>query len=238
MTTTPLLTVDSPIECRTVARLNRFVVEVQLGERHFRASTNNTGRLVDFISPGKQVYCHRHPRPSRTDFSLFAVDDSPAGALIDTQLQMRAFERAVSLEGIPWLAEAGAVRRNVALGESVIDYLLQVEGEELFLEVKSSVLRDGEYAMYPDCPSLRGRRHVRALTQHVQRGGKAVIVFVAALPRVSAFKPNRLADPELHGLLVDAARAGVGIKALNIIYVPIDSTVQLVNPDLPVNLSA
>ena len=29
--------------------------------------------------------------------------------------------------------------------------------------MKSAVLRKGEYAMYPDCPSLRGQRHIREL---------------------------------------------------------------------------
>ena len=238
MMTAPLLTIDGPSQCRIVARLNRFVVEVQLGERHLRASTNNTGRLVDFIAPGRDAYCRTHSRPSRTDFSLFAVEDSPAAALIDTQLQMRAFERAVSLGYIPWLAESAVMRRNAALGDSVIDYLFEAGGEEVFLEVKSAVLRDGEYAMYPDCPTARGRRHIRGLTEYVQHGGKAFVVFIAALPRVSAFRPNRRADPGLCGLLVDASRAGVGVKALNIIYEPGDSTVHLVNPDLPVELSA
>jgi len=238
MMTAPLLTIDGPSQCRIVARLNRFVVEVQLGERHLRASTNNTGRLVDFITPGRKAYCRNHSRPSSTDFSLFAVEDSPAAALIDTQLQMRAFERAVFLGHIPWLAGSGVMRRNAALGDSVIDYLFEAGGEEVFLEVKSAVLRDGKYAMYPDCPTARGRRHIRGLTEYVQRGGKALVVFVAALPRVSAFKPDRQADPELYGLLVDASRAGVGVKALNIIYEPGDSTVHLVNPDLPVELSA
>ena len=158
--------------------------------------------------------------------------------MIDTQLQMRAFERAVSLEHIPWVAGSGVMRRNVALGDSVIDYMFEAGGERVFLEVKSAVLRDGEYATYPDCPTARGRRHIRGLTDYVRRGGRAFVIFIAALPRVSAFKPNRHADPELYGLLLDAWRAGVEVKALNIIYEPGDSAVHLVNPDLPVELSA
>ncbi len=124
------------------------------------------------------------------------------------------------------------------MGDSVIDYLFQLEGSEVLLEVKSAVLREGSYAMYPDCPTARGRRHIQRLTEYVQRGGKAFIVFIAALPGVSAFKPNGQAEPGLYELLLDARRAGVGVKALNIIYEPRESAVHLVNPDLPVQMSA
>jgi sugar fermentation stimulation protein A len=116
--------------------------------------------------------------------------------------------------------------------------LFELGDEEVYLEVKSAVLRDGWHAMYPDCPTVRGRRHIRGLTEYAHRGGKAFVVFIAALPRVSAFRPNRHADPELYELLVDARRAGVGVKALNIIYKPGESAVYLVNPDLPVEMCA
>jgi sugar fermentation stimulation protein A len=117
----PILGIDGSIECTIVARLNRFVIEVQFGKRNYRASTNNTGRLVGFVTPGRKAYCRPHSRPSGTDFSLFAVQDSSAGALIDTQLQMRAFEKAVAFQYIPWLAHYRLVRRNVTLGDSVFD---------------------------------------------------------------------------------------------------------------------
>lgn len=236
MNTLPILAIDNPVECTIIGRLNRFVVEVESGGLRRRASTNNTGRLLDFIVPGKQAFCVRHARASKTDYSLFAIEDSGAGALIDTQLQMRAFENALACGHIPWLEGYCTVKRNPQLGDSVTDYLLESKGGKAYLEVKSAVLRDGEYAMYPDCPTARGRRHIRDLTDYARSGGKAFILFVAALPGVVAFKPNKQADPELHELLLTARQCGAILKALNIIYAPKDSAVFLVNADLPVEL--
>ena len=234
MKVVPLLKVRDTVDCTIVARLNRFVVEVQIGDRRYRASTNNTGRLFDFVVPGRKAFCTSHARPMKTDYSLFAVADSVVGALIDTQLQMRAFEKALSLGDIQWLEGYRMAKRNVPLGVSVVDYLLERGGHETYLEVKSAVLRDGGYAMYPDCPSARGRRHVRELASHARAGGKAIILFIAALPGVAAFKPNLTADPELRELVMEARTAGVVLKALNIIYRPDDSSVRMVDPDLPV----
>ncbi len=101
MNDTPLLEIPQPIVCTVAGRLNRFVVEVRAGARLFRASTNNTGRLNDFVAPGRQGYCLPHPRPMKTDVSLFAVEDSGVGAVLDTRLQMRAFENAVAHRKMP-----------------------------------------------------------------------------------------------------------------------------------------
>ena len=234
--TLPLLRVPDRVDCTIIARLNRFVIEVQVGDRRCRASTDNTGRLLDFVVPGRKAYCVPHARPMKTDYSLFAIEDSGAGALLDTQLQMRSFEEALSAGRIPWLEGYRMAKRNIRLGDSVVDYLLERGDETTYLEVKSAVLRDGRYAMYPDCPSVRGRRHVREIACHARAGGKAIILFIAALPAVTALKPNRQADPELYELLVDARKSGVALKALNIIYEPENSVIWLVNPDLPVEL--
>jgi DNA-binding sugar fermentation-stimulating protein len=46
-----LLELPPPIERRVARRLNRFVVELESGER---AYINNTGRLLDLLAPGRQ----------------------------------------------------------------------------------------------------------------------------------------------------------------------------------------
>jgi len=104
------------------------------------------------------------------------------------------------------------------------------------LEVKSAVLRGGKYAMYPDCPSMRGRRHIAELTSHVRNGGYGMILFIAALPNVKAFKPNSSVDPEMSRLLIKAKKAGVEIRALEIYYNSKDQYVYLSKPNLPVEL--
>lgn len=147
---------------------------------------------------------------------------------------MKAFEKSLEVKLIPWLRGCRILKRNAKLGNSLIDYLLECNGEEVYLEVKSAVLRQEHYAMYPDCPSTRGRKHIKELTNHLREGGKAIILFIAALPKVTAFKPNRSADPELYELLLEAQKAGVEIKSIGMVYNPEDSFVYLFHPDLSI----
>lgn len=228
--------IQSPVECTILKRLNRFVVEVSVAGTPERACINNTGRLEQFLCNGNTGFCTRNRHPLKTAYRLFAISHGTLAAIIDTQLQMRAFERALALELIPWLGGYAVLKRNVRLGHSVVDYLLAGQGNQLYLEVKSAVLSKGHYAMYPDCPSARGRRHLKELIEHKVKGGGAMILFIAALPDIKAFKPNRDADPELADLLLVARDAGIELRAMGLVYHPQDSHIYLYHPDLPIEL--
>jgi len=229
--------IEEPIECAILERINKFVVKVRVDGRPQRAYINNTGRLLRYLVRGRKGFCIRPAKPGKTDCRLFSIKEDEFAAIIDTQLQMRVFERALEMDLMPWMRKSRILRRNANLGESSIDYLLECSGERVYLEVKSAVLREGEYAMYPDCPSARGRRHVEELTDHVEKGGQGTILFIAAMPGVKAFRPNRSADPELHGLVKKAHNAGVSLKSIGLYYSPEDSSVYLFEPDLEVNIS-
>ncbi len=123
------------------------------------------------------------------------------------------------------------------LGESRIDYLLACGEERCYLEVKSAVLRSDRTAMYPDCPSRRGRRHVAELVAHAEQGGRATLLFVAALPGVSAVTPNRAADETLAGLIADADAAGVSIRAIGLCYLPGEGSIALFDGEMSVRLT-
>jgi sugar fermentation stimulation protein A len=220
--------------CQILERVNRFVVKIEAGGKIHKAHINNTGRLQEFLVSGRKGFCFRTPGTAKTSFRLFAVEEQGWGALFDTQIQMKAFETAFQKNLIPWLKHGVLLKRNARLGESLLDFLFECRGKPVYLEVKSAVLRDGKFAAYPDCPSLRGRRHVRDLTGWAQGGGAAFVLFMAALPRVEAFKPNRKADAELAGLLDRAEKSGVGIKAMGLYFRPDDRFLYLYDPELKV----
>ena len=230
----PLLAIPNGLSCRIVERVNRFVVKIEIGGNTRRAHITNSGRLHEFLVRGREGFCFETPDAQKTAFRLFAVEQKGLGAVIDTQLQMKAFEKAQRKGLIPWLKGAGLIRRNARLGGSLLDYLFDRDGEPVYVEVKSAVLREGKFAMYPDCPTLRGQRHVGELMDWVKKGGTAFILFVAALPYVTGFKPYRSADPRLCDLLEKARDMGVQVKAVGLYFQPADSSLYLFNPDLNV----
>ncbi len=231
-----LFRIAGPQDCRIVERFNRFVVIIEVNGYYHPAHITNTGRLSEFMVKGRKAFCFRTHHQGTTDFRLFAIAESGFGALIDTQLQMQAFEQALEQNLIPWLDGSRMLKRNAPLGTSRIDYLLEHYGKVGYLEVKSAVLRDGTYAMYPDCPSERGRKHIHELSAYVKGGGKGILLFMAALANVTAFKPNRAADERLYEALTEAHAVGVELRAIGLCYNPNDAGVYLFNPDLKIAL--
>lgn len=226
-----LLQLGPHVPCTVVRRANRFVVEVKVGGTVARAHVNNTGRLLEYLVEGRKGFCA--PHRGKTSYRLFAVEDRGGAALIDTALQMKSFERAVELGLLDW-ARCDIVARAPRVGSSRLDYLLSCGKAETYVELKSAVLREGDFAMYPDCPTLRGRRHIMELTRLASSGLKAMIVFVAALPGVKAFKPYAAGDPEVARLLREAVEKGVEVRAFSVHYSPEDYAVHLDKSELEV----
>ena len=152
-------------------------------------------------------------------------------------MQEKFFEYLVDNGYLSWLRGCEIVGRNPRLDTEVIDYLIKCSDAVYFVELKSAVLRvNNVYAGYPDCPTLRGRRQLKALMDHVENGGRAYVVFVAGLPAVKAFKPYDEGDPVVADYIRKAYLKGVVLKSLNIYYRPSYNDIFLENPDLPIDL--
>ncbi|MDP3880554.1 MAG: hypothetical protein Q8Q07_09675, partial [Dehalococcoidales bacterium] len=90
---TRICAIKNPVACAINERINRFVVGVRLRGKNYRACINNTGRLEQFLVPGREGFCTVNGNPGKTDYRLFAIASGGLAAIIDTQLQMMVFEK-------------------------------------------------------------------------------------------------------------------------------------------------
>ncbi|AEM38464.1 sugar fermentation stimulation protein [Pyrolobus fumarii 1A] len=229
-----LLRVGSVYPCSVVRRVNRFVVEAYVGGSLERVYNTNTGRLEDVLVPGARAFC-AESTSGRLRYRLVAVEYGGGYAVIDTRLQEEAFTVAVEVGAIGWLRGCRVARRRPRLARSVLDYLLECSDGEVLVELKSAVLRSpwGE-ALYPDCPTERGRRHLEELAWAARRGMRVAVVFVAGFPGARIVRPNPAGDPELPGKLLEALREGVEAHGIGLEYDPLTSSILLYNDNMPV----
>lgn len=231
------MTIANTTECVFIERENRFVGLARCNGRITRIHINNTGRLTDLLTSGAEILCTEIRAPKTPLRVVGTRVRGDVWTLIDTKLQERAF--IVSVEGnhIPWLAGYRVVRRDLDLGGVKIDLLLRSPGidREALVELKSAVYyrSSDRSARYPDTISIRGRRHVEALTNNSQYD--RYLVFIAGHPDAELFGPSEV-DPLLPMLLRRASEAGVSVKAVKI-YID-GGSIVLSNPDLPVTFEA
>lgn len=228
--------IGEPINCTIIRRKNRFTVEIKLGEERELALLTNTGRLKDLIYEGNEALCLRIEHAKKLRYLLLGTKANEEYSLIDTRLQMKCFEIAQQKGMLSWIKEAKILKRNVKVYDSLLDYLLELNGEKIYLEIKSAVLFDGYYAMYPDCPSLRGRRHVEDLIRIKDKGGRAMLIFIAAHPLAKAFKPSFEGDPILSEKISEAYSKGVEIHAIKL-SLKRNGDVILLDEDLALDIS-
>jgi sugar fermentation stimulation protein A len=229
-----LFRIENLAEARVIARVNRFVVKVAGEKEVFFLSLNNTGRLEDFLREGKRAFFVPHEH-HKTQGKLIGVAEESSIALLDTALQMKAFEVAFSKNLFPWLSRWRSYRRNPRFLEATLDYLFVHGEEEAYLEMKSAVYRRENLALYPDAPTERGRRHLKTLIALRKKGFMTYVVFAVALPGVVGFAPFAERDRAIADLLKEAREVGVEIKAF-LLSIDATGTVSLDVPDFPVLL--
>jgi len=152
-------------------------------------------------------------------------------SIIDTLLQMKCFEIALEKGYISWLKGARILKRNFRINNSLFDYLIEYKNKEYFLEIKSAIMKYKNFAMYPDCPSLRGQKHIRDL---IKNSKKSIILFIASMKNINSFMPNKNADPKIYELLKIAKEKGVKIKAIQIYFDKKSNNIILKNDNLPI----
>ena len=230
-----LLKIENYQKGKIIERSNRFVVKVKVKNKSILTHLNNTGRLEDFIRKGK-IALLLPIKNKKLEYRLSMIkEDKNIFSIIDTSLQMKCFEIALQKGYISWLKGAKILKRNFKINNSLIDYLIYHKNKKYLLEVKSAVMKHKNFAMYPDCPSIRGQKHIKDLIELQSKSEyQSIILFIAGMKNISAFSPNKNADPKIYELLKTAKDKGVKIKAIQIYFNKKRKNIILENDDLPI----
>lgn len=198
---------------RFLARPNRFIAHVQIDGQVEICHVKNTGRCRELLQVGTEVWCQKASNPNRkTKYDLITVRKGHRLINMDSQ--------APNIAAGQWLAEGGlgqveALRPETFHGDSRYDFSFVKDGKTCFLEVKGVTLETDGVCAFPDAPTERGAKHLRGLTQAVQEGFGAYVLFVVQMKDVKYLHPNDSTDPAFGKALREAAAAGVQVLAVD-----------------------
>ena len=181
---------------RYIRRLNRFVIECDLGGQVVRAHLPNPGRLWELLIPGRVVTLVKSPvLPERaTPFTAVAVEREGVTVLLHTQKSNDVVQFLLEERRIPGLETAEIIKREFTMGGSRFDFLLKEGNEKILLEVKACTLFGRSLAMFPDAITARGRRHLLELAAHTRDGYRCGVIFVIHAPHPGFFLPDYHTD--------------------------------------------
>lgn len=199
-------------EAVLVARPNRFLALCRMGRRTVEAHVPDRGRCLDLLVPGRELalVAARGPLRRTKYTALLARSGSGTWVSLDPAGAPRLVAAALESGALGWGLKAA--RREVVLGSSRIDLLLQPG--DVLCEVKSvGAARDG-VALFPDAPTLRGLRHLALLSRLARKGRRCALVLCAQRGDVRAVRADAHIDPAFARGLGRAAAAGVRLGAI------------------------
>lgn len=201
-----------------IRRYKRFLADIQLPDGVITAACPNTGSLMGCCEAGSRVWLSESEsrmRKYRHTWELIEVGEVMVG--INTGLPNALVSEAITNGTIGELSGYAAIRREVAFGEerSRVDLLLQGAGrEDCYVEVKNVTAAASKgVALFPDCVSERGSKHLRELMRLKAQGLRPVQLYCVQRGDVKEVRPADGIDHEYGRTLREAIAAGVEVLA-------------------------
>ena len=195
-----------------LARPNRFIAHVRMGDQVEVCHVKNTGRCRELLQEGCTVYLERSGNPKRkTRYDLVSVESGGQIINMDSQAPNSLAEE--------WVLESGRfqdlrkVKREQKYGDSRFDLYVEAGERRILMEVKGVTLKEGDTAYFPDAPTLRGVKHIRELIRCQENGFEPWLFFVIQMKGIKALRPNDRTQAEFGEALREAKNAGVRLLA-------------------------
>lgn len=213
---------------KLLKRYKRFLADIELDNGEVvTAHCTNTGSMKSCIEIGAEVYLSPTKNPLRkTKFTweMIKINGNWVGINTNNPNQL-AFE-AISKHEIPELSGYAEVFREVKWDDSRFDIMAKNKTETCFFEVKNVSMKEGDFALFPDAITLRGRKHLETLIRVKKAGMRAIMLYIVQRCDVSKFSTAKEIDPEYSKTLKKAITNGVEIFVIQAKVTPTSITIN------------
>jgi len=219
------------IPAKFIKRLNKFLVEVTIGGKTINCHLHDPGRLKEILQKGRKLLLLRKEGKRKTKYDVIAAY-MEEWFIIHSGYHSILTEKILKNKLIKNFEKYKIERKEFKYGSSRIDFLLKND-KTCLLEVKGCTLVKNGIALFPDAPTLRGRRHIIELMNAKKEGYDAAILFLVMRP-ASSFSPNWEIDEKFATSLKTAHKKGVKIIACRIKF---DGKNVYYEKEIPVDLN-
>lgn len=201
------------IHGRLIKRYKRYLADIILdsGET-ITAHCTNSGTMKSCLEDNAEVYLTPVDDPKRkTKFTweMIKINDDWVG--INTGNPNKLAFEAIKNNEIEKLKGYTEVKREVKFEDSRFDVMAKNESETCFIEVKNCTLKEGNYVLFPDAVTSRGKKHLETLIKVKEQGMRAVMLYIIQRTDVDKFAPAKEIDPTYAESLKKAYEKGVEI---------------------------
>ncbi|MDX1776287.1 MAG: DNA/RNA nuclease SfsA, partial [Desulfobulbales bacterium] len=165
---------------KLIRRYKRFLADVQLdNDKIITVHCPNSGSMLGCSDPASPVMLSHSENPRRKyPHTLEMVKAGNVWVGVNTALTNVLVREALESGVIQDFGPLDGIRQEVKTSAATrLDFLLEKEGRNIYLEVKNCSLAENRAAMFPDAVTARGTKHLTELAALHRQGHGAAVLF-------------------------------------------------------------
>lgn len=205
-----------------IDRPNRFTASLELNNNEIiTAHVHDSGRIKELLFPGNQVFLRKakniENRKTLWDVIAACADDNEE-ILINSSIHRYITDNYFKNEDISIFGKIDFIKPEVKFGNSRLDYLIEKNGEKIYIETKGVSLSKNKIATFPDAPSVRATKHLNELIEIKKSGHRAAVILII-LRDSDFFVPNYETDPIFYKTFYKAIEEGIEVYPLQFSFI-------------------
>ena len=208
-----------------VKRYKRFFADVKLlNGKMVTAHCPNTGSMIGLTNHGVKVWLEPNEDPKKKLKYSWKLVDHENGHYtgVDTNIANKIVNEAIVQGKIPEVVDYDVILREQKYGaNSRVDFLLKKGLKTCFLEVKSVTLcRQKKTAEFPDTVTARGAKHLKELSNIVDKDTRAIVLYLVQRTDCNYFKIANDLDSNYATESIFSANSGVEFVCYGVNFLP------------------
>ena len=203
---------NSLIKGKLIKRYKRFFVDVEVNNKVITAHCPNTGSMLGLLNKGNDVWISKIDDPKRKlKFTLEMIKSNNRMIGVNTHRANKIVLDGLNKKLIKEMKNVKEIKPEFKYSDDTrFDFLC----DKNLLEVKNvTLLRNKDFAEFPDAVTTRGSKHLIKLAESIKKGFKPFVLFLTQIEGINKFKIAKDIDAGYYKNYLKVKKDGVKFLA-------------------------
>ena len=200
------------IKGKLIKRYKRFFADIKVNNSTVTSHCPNTGSMMGLLDEGNNVWLSKSDNPKRKlKYTLEIIEVKKTLIGVNTHRANRIVEHGLNNQLFNEFKKIRSIRPEFKFSDDTrFDFLC----DKNIIEVKNvTLLRNKNYAEFPDAITSRGTKHLIKLINSIKKGYKPYVLFLTQIEGINNFRIAKDIDNNYYKNYQLAKKAGVNFLA-------------------------
>ena len=200
------------IKGKLIKRYKRFFADIKVNNSTVTSHCPNTGSMMGLLDEGNNVWLSKSDNPKRKlKYTLEIIEVKKTLIGVNTHRANRIVEHGLNNQLFSEFKKVKSIKSEFKFSDDTrFDFLC----DKNIIEVKNvTLLRNKNYAEFPDAITSRGTKHLIKLINSIKKGYKPYVLFLTQIEGINNFRIAKDIDNNYYKNYQLAKKAGVNFLA-------------------------